>query len=73
MGIYVIDEPGCLEPSSARVYAVEKHGYTAFTVVRNWPPYEVDPSPTPTLPEWGDILSPLAAPATHLTGDWHLH
>jgi len=50
MGIYVIDEPGCLEPSSARVYAVEKHGYTAFTVVRNWPPYEVTPSETPTLP-----------------------
>jgi hypothetical protein len=50
MGIYVIDEPGCLEPSSARVAAAEKHGYTAFTVVRNWPPYEADPSPTPTLP-----------------------
>ena len=50
MGIYVIDEPGCLEPSSARVAAAEKHGYTAFTVVRNWPPYEVVPSETPTLP-----------------------
>jgi hypothetical protein len=50
MEIYVIDEPGCLQPSSARVYAAEKHGYTFFTVVRNWPPYEVTPSETPTLP-----------------------
>ncbi len=47
MGIYVIDEPGCLEPSSARVAAAEKHGYTAFTVIRNWPPYEAVPSALP--------------------------
>lgn len=35
----VIDEPGCFEPSSARVYTVEKHGYTAWRLVP-WPPYE---------------------------------
>jgi hypothetical protein len=45
-GIVVTDEPGCLFPSSARVYAVEKHGYTAYTIVP-WPPYEATPTPTP--------------------------
>ncbi|PWB51547.1 MAG: hypothetical protein C3F13_14015 [Anaerolineales bacterium] len=29
----VIDEPGCSEPSHARVYGVEKHGYTNWVTV----------------------------------------
>ena len=47
MGIFVTDEPGCLVPSSARIYAVEKHGFTNFRVIP-WPPYETSPTPTPT-------------------------
>ena len=46
MAIAVTDEPGCLEPSSACVYAVEKHGYTACTPVR-WPGFELTPTATP--------------------------
>jgi len=37
LGIKVIDEPGCLVPSSARIYAAEKHGYTGYIVIP-WPP-----------------------------------
>ncbi|GAP07134.1 hypothetical protein ATHL_02002 [Anaerolinea thermolimosa] len=33
----IIDEPGCTQPSRARLTAVEKHGYTAFVEVP-WPP-----------------------------------
>ena len=36
------DEPGCLEPSSARIYTAEKHGYTTWVLIVI-PPY---PSPT---------------------------
>jgi hypothetical protein len=36
--VTVIDEPGCTEPSHARVYGVEKHGYT-YPVEVPWPPY----------------------------------
>jgi hypothetical protein len=32
------DEPGCQQPSSARIYTVEKHGYTLFVNIP-WPPY----------------------------------
>jgi hypothetical protein len=32
----VMDEPGCSEPSHARVYGVEKHGYTNWVTVP-WP------------------------------------
>ena len=32
----VTDEPGCSEPSHARIYGVEKHGYTAWVTVP-WP------------------------------------
>jgi len=35
----VIDEPGCEEPSHARVYGVEKHGYTPYVVVP-WPDFD---------------------------------
>jgi hypothetical protein len=47
MGIRVIDEPGCLQPSSARIAAAEKHGYTTFTVI-HWPDFAVTSTPTPT-------------------------
>jgi hypothetical protein len=50
MSIYVIDEPGCLEPSSARVYAVEKHGYTGYRVVPSWPPYKPTSTETAIAP-----------------------
>jgi hypothetical protein len=46
LGIIVTDEPGCLVPSSARIYTAEKHGYTGYKVIP-WPPYEATPSPTP--------------------------
>jgi hypothetical protein len=31
--IRVEDEPGCAEPSHARIYGVEKHGYTAWVTI----------------------------------------
>lgn len=37
--ITVIDEAGCSEPSHARVYGVEKHGYT-YPIEVPWPPHE---------------------------------
>jgi hypothetical protein len=46
LGIIINDEPGCLAPSSARIYTAEKHGYTGFIVIP-WPPYESTPYPTP--------------------------
>lgn len=36
----VTDEPGCDEPSHARVYGVEKHGYTKYLMF-DWPPAEL--------------------------------
>jgi hypothetical protein len=45
LGIKVKDEAGCLEPSSARIYSAEKHGYSGYRVIP-WPPYE--PTPTAT-------------------------
>jgi len=44
LSMVVEDEPGCLEPSSARIYVSEKHGFTGYKVIP-WPPYE--PTPTP--------------------------
>jgi hypothetical protein len=38
IAVKVTDEPGCLVPSSARVYSVEKHGYSGFRMVP-WPAY----------------------------------
>jgi hypothetical protein len=37
--VLIPDEPGCSEPSSARLYAVEKHGYTSWIPVP-WPAAE---------------------------------
>ncbi len=31
--VIVIDQPGCPEPSHARIYGVEKHGYTAWVTI----------------------------------------
>ena len=46
LGIIITDEPGCLVPSSARIYTVEKHGYTGFIVIP-WPPAEPSAAITP--------------------------
>jgi hypothetical protein len=43
----VIDEPGCSQPSSARLYSVEKHGYTSYRMVP-WPGF--DENAAATLP-----------------------
>jgi hypothetical protein len=42
----VIDEPGCLVPSNARIYTAEKHGYTGYMMIP-WPTYEPPPTITP--------------------------
>jgi len=48
--VYTVhDESGCLQPSSARVYTAEKHGYTEWRLVK-WPPHE---SATPVTPPAG--------------------
>jgi hypothetical protein len=41
----IVDEPGCEETSSARIYTAEKHGYTAWTPIW-WPSY-FTPTPEP--------------------------
>lgn len=44
---YVTDEPGCDQPSSARLYTAEKHGYTQW-VAFAWPQAPTaTPSPSP--------------------------
>ena len=45
--VKIIDEPGCTLPSSARIYSVEKHGYTWYRMIP-WPPYETEAAPAPT-------------------------
>ena len=42
---FITDEPGCMEPSSARIYTAEKHGYTEWVLIP-WPPHPT-PEPTP--------------------------
>lgn len=42
----VMDEPGCSEPSHARVLAAEKHGYTPWIKV-SWPAQDVSQTATP--------------------------
>jgi hypothetical protein len=46
--VTVVDEPGCMVPSSGRVYTAEKHGYTQWRLIP-WPPAPT-PEATPTLP-----------------------
>ena len=45
LGIKVIDEPGCLVPSSARIYTAEKYGYTGYIMIP-WSPFQSTPTPT---------------------------
>ncbi|MDW8226710.1 MAG: hypothetical protein RMJ60_02820, partial [Anaerolineales bacterium] len=49
--VEIIDEPGCSQASHARIYSVEKHGYTWFRMIP-WPTHEATPTmtPTPTRP-----------------------
>lgn len=47
MAVKVTDEPGCLEPSSARIYTIIKTGYSTPKDI-SWPAWPT-PSPTPTL------------------------
>ena len=47
MAVKVTDEPGCLEPSSARIYTVVTNGYSTWKTVP-WSSW-LAPSPTPTL------------------------
>jgi len=46
MVIQVKDEPGCDLPSSARIYTVEKHGYTDYRMIA-WPGFESTNTATP--------------------------
>lgn len=46
---FFIDEAGCLEPSSARIYTAEKHGYSRWVKI-NLPPHP-DTLNTPTPSE----------------------
>jgi len=46
MVVQVEDDPGCDLPSSARIYTVEKHGYTDYRMIP-WPGFD---STTPTTP-----------------------
>jgi hypothetical protein len=45
--VKVTDEPGCDVPSRARLYTVEKHGYTNY-VMAPWPGFDSTASPTAT-------------------------
>jgi hypothetical protein len=45
--VTIVDEPGCLQPSSGRLFTAEKHGYTAWRRIA-WPPH---PTPSPTATE----------------------
>ena len=47
LGIQIQDDPGCLEPSSARIYTVEKHAYSNWKKVP-WPA-PATPTPGPSL------------------------
>jgi hypothetical protein len=49
LAIKVTDEPGCFEPSGARVYTAEKHGYTQWIKVP-WPAFEATTTPQPATP-----------------------
>ena len=42
--IQVRDEGGCIEPSGARLYTAEKHGYTQWVLIP-WPAHEASDAP----------------------------
>jgi hypothetical protein len=48
--IILHDEAGCSQLSSARIYTVDKHGYTEWRLI-HWPPH---PGPTPTFAPDGE-------------------
>ena len=47
-GTFVIltDKAGCDEPSKARIFTAEKHGYSKWRIIA-WPPHEPTPTPMP--------------------------
>lgn len=47
IAVKVIDEQGCSLPSNARIYTVEKHGYTGYRMIP-WPPHPTSGTPTST-------------------------
>ncbi len=47
MVVKIKDEPGCDVPSSARIYSVEKHGYTDYRII-HWPGFGETATPTAT-------------------------
>jgi hypothetical protein len=47
IAIMVIDEPGCDVASRARLYAVEKHGYTNYVMIP-WPGFDLTATVTQT-------------------------
>jgi hypothetical protein len=48
LGVTVTDEPGCIAPSSARIYTAEKHGYSNWRKI-DWPqPPQMTITPAPT-------------------------
>jgi len=49
LSVNVTDEPGCNVPSNARIYGVEKHGYTAYMNI-DWPALEPSQAPAVTQP-----------------------
>lgn len=44
LSIKLTDEPGCVLPSSARIYSAEKHGYSEGYNIP-WPDYALTPTP----------------------------
>jgi hypothetical protein len=49
LAVKVTDEPGCPDPSSARIYTAENKGYSNFSVVPDWPAATgAAPAPTAT-------------------------
>lgn len=40
--VTITDQAGCSQPSHARLYAVEKHGYTPWVEIQ-WPPHPNNP------------------------------
>lgn len=49
MVVQVEDDPGCDLPSSARIYTVEKHGYTDYRMIA-WPGFNSTAAPAAATP-----------------------
>jgi hypothetical protein len=63
MSLQVTDEPGCDVPSNARLYAVEKHGYTGYREIL-WPAFESAGTSTETSSFVATPPTPSAIAAT---------